>query len=102
MVTIYREKNRFKRTWNAIAEAVAAVAADLDLAGAELIPLALATDKDPYNVDVVWSRLVDLFDDARNVRLIRQLSEGRRSPITKTLWRQAVGAGRLIGRIAKN
>ena len=84
-----------------IAEASSAVASDLDLDDADVIPVALAPDKDAYNVDVVWSRLVDMFDDARNVRLIRQLSEGRRRPITKTLWRQAVGAGRLISKIAR-
>lgn len=83
-----------------IRDAVTAVAEDLGVRHQDIIPVALGRDASNYNIDVVWSRLIDMFDDARNVQLLRRLSEGARVPITKSLWRQAVGAGRVIRAIA--
>lgn len=83
-----------------IVEAIAAASEDLTIEPDQIVPVALAHDKTTYNLDLVWAGIVDLFDDARNVQLLRRLSEGRRTPITKSLWRQAVGAGRIIRSIA--
>ena len=81
-------------------DSLQAVAEDLQLDDDDIIPVALAAGGPPYNTDLVWARLMDVFDDARNVLLLRRLSEGRRTPITSSLWRQAVGAGRVIRSIA--
>jgi predicted GTPase len=81
---------------HSIAEVVRAAAEDLTLDEADIIPVAMAERSSAYNIELVWARLLDVFDDARNVQLLRRLSEGAGTPITQALWRQAKGAGRLI------
>ncbi|MBU2533513.1 MAG: 50S ribosome-binding GTPase [Alphaproteobacteria bacterium] len=85
-----------------INEALAAVSEDINVPADEIIPVAVPSDREPYNVDLVWARLMDLFEDARNVQLLRRLSDGVRTPITKSLWRQAIGAGRVIRKAVFN
>ena len=60
------------------------------------MPVAIGEEHATYNIDLVWARLLDISDEARNVQLLRRLSSGVRTPITKSLWRQALGAGRVI------
>ena len=79
-----------------ISDAIAAVAEDLTIDESDIIPVATSQGRASYNIDLVWARLLDVADDARNVQLLRRLSTGARAPITKSLWRQAVGAGRVI------
>lgn len=79
-----------------IAAARDAAARDLDIAAAAIVPAAIGPDRAAYNVESVWARLVELFDDARNVQLLRRAADGARAPLTRSLWRQAVGAGRAV------
>ncbi|MFT5508941.1 MAG: putative GTPase [Hyphomicrobiaceae bacterium] len=79
-----------------ISEAIAAVTDDLGVAESDIIPVAIGQGRATYNIDLVWAQLLDVSDEARNVQLLRRLSSGIRTPITKSLWRQALGAGRVI------
>lgn len=81
-----------------IAAARDAAAQDLGIAADTIVPVAVGQDRAAYNVERVWARLVELFDDARNVQLLRRVADGGRPPLTRSLWRQAVGAGRAVRR----
>jgi len=79
-----------------ISDAVEAVAEELKVEYADIIPVSTANGEPAYNVELVWARLMDTLDDARNVQLLRRSSAGNTSPIARSLWRQAIGAGRVL------
>jgi len=81
-----------------IRSACEAVAEDMALDIEDVVPVALPERARAYNVDLVWARLTDSFDQARNVQLIRRLSERRGGPTLKRLWRQATEGGRVLRR----
>lgn len=86
-----------------IREAMTAVAEDLNANVEEVIPAVLDTQK-AYNVDAVWGRMLEVMPEAERSRLLRCLTQSAlERPRWRTLWSQAVNAGRVVtGKLAKN
>lgn len=86
-----------------ILEAMRATAEDLGAAVQEIIPAVLEPGR-TYNVDAIWGRMLEVMPDAERSRLMRTLTQSAADrPRWRTLWSQAVGAGRVLtGRLAKN
>lgn len=79
-----------------IREAIGAVAEDLGTTADQIIPVSLETRR-PYNVDAVWGRMLEVMPDAERSRLLRCLTKyPSERPRWRTLWTQAVNAGRVI------
>lgn len=79
-----------------IREAMAAVAEDLGAAVQEIIPAVLDPHR-TYNVDAVWGRMLEIMPEAERSRLLRCLTQsGAERPRWRTLWSQAVNAGRVL------
>lgn len=82
-----------------IRAAVEAVAADLALPIADVIPVCLAEGR-VYNVaDSLWAALLDRQNTANKVRLLRCLDERKRTEDWSLLLRQLSGTGRLLARL---
>jgi len=87
-----------------IRAAVAAIAEDLDVSVAEVIPVCLAEGR-VYNVeDSLWVKLLNRQTAANKVRFLRCLDERKRVEDWQLLRRQLAGAGRFLaslpGRLA--
>lgn len=80
-----------------IRDAVEAIGGELGAAAEELVPVSLVPSG-PYNVETVWARMSAVLPDAQRARLVRMLSTANGSWDWRRVWRQAAGAGRLIGR----
>jgi len=79
-----------------IAEAVAAVAEDLALAPAEVIPVCLAEGR-RYNVDdALWAAILERQSAADRVRTLRCLDTARQGEQRELLWKQLRNAGRVL------
>jgi len=82
-----------------IRAAVAAIAEDLAVPVAEVIPVCLAEGR-VYNVeDSLWVTLLDRQGAADKVRLLRCLDERKRAEDWPLLSRQLAGAGRLLAKL---
>ncbi len=82
-----------------IRDAVAAIAADLDLPPERVVPVCLAADR-VYNVDdALWAALLGERDAALRARLLRCLETRRREENWTLLRRQLAAAGRLLARL---
>lgn len=89
-----------------IQAAITALAADLDVPIANVIPVCLAEGR-VYNVeDTLWTAILDQMDRAQRTRLLRCLDEHRRDENWNLLRRQLANAGRFLlalpGRISRN
>lgn len=89
-----------------IQAAVTALAADLDVPVANVIPVCLAEGR-VYNVeDTLWSAILDQSDRAQRTRLLRCQDERRRDENWNLLRRQLASAGRFLlalpGRMSRN
>lgn len=85
-----------------IREAALAVAEDLGLDIADVVPVSLSPEHDAYNVDALWGRIADASPAARQARLVRLLRRGQEEWRIGRLWSQAAGAGRVIaGEVAR-
>jgi hypothetical protein len=80
----------------AILGAMEAAGEDLGFATADIVPVRVDAGVAPYNIDVLWARIMELVPDAQRARLLRTLSDLKGARSWKTLWAQAVGAGRVI------
>ncbi len=79
-----------------IAAAVAAVAGDLEVPIAKVIPVCLAEGR-VYNVDdTLWVAMLEQMDQAQRVRLLRCQDARRREENWALLGRQLATAGRLL------
>ncbi|MBK1731080.1 GTP-binding protein HSR1 [Thiococcus pfennigii] len=79
-----------------IAAAVAAIAADLAVPIAQVVPVALAEGR-VYNVDDgLWAMLLDQQEAALRTRLLRCLEARRRAEDWDLLRRQLIATGRLL------
>jgi predicted GTPase len=82
-----------------IRDAMDAVAEDLGRPIADIVPVSLAPDRESYNVDLVWAKLVDALPAAKSASLMRRVAEARRATDWRRVLGQAVGAGRLAAGI---
>ncbi|NEX22222.1 GTP-binding protein HSR1 [Thiorhodococcus mannitoliphagus] len=79
-----------------IQAAVTALAADLDVPIANVIPVCLAEGR-LYNVeDTLWTAILDQMDRAQRTRLLRCQDERRREENWNLLRRQLANAGRFL------
>ena len=81
-----------------IRAAAEAIAADLGVAVGDVVPVSLAPERAPYNVDVLWSRIAGLLPEAKRAQLLRSLAEIKGSWSWRKVWRQARNAGRTVVR----
>ncbi len=80
-----------------IADAVEAVAADLDLPPAEVIPVCLLPER-IYNVEeALVPAMLDRLPAAQRVKYLRCLRQQRDEQYWRRLWQQTVSAGRVLG-----
>lgn len=80
----------------AIRAAMDAAAEDIGVPLTETVPVCLAAQLAPYNVDVLWARVIDALPSARSAQLLRCISEATPGFQWRRLIGQAVGAGRLV------
>jgi predicted GTPase len=79
-----------------IRDAVVAVAEDLAVAVADVVPVCLAPRR-IYNVDdALWAALLERQDEADRVRLLRGLEQRKRDENWRLLRKQLLNAGRLL------
>lgn len=79
-----------------IREAMEAAGQDLGFSAGEILPVRVDTADNAYNVDAVWAKILEFMPDAQRSRLLRTLGDIRGIASWRTLWSQAVGAGRVI------
>ena len=81
-----------------IADAVEAVAADLDLGPADVIPVCLLPER-LYNVEeALIPAMLDRLPAARRVKYVRCLRQNRDEQYWHRLWQQTIGAGLVLRR----
>ena len=79
-----------------IAEAVEAVAADVGLSPAEVIPVCLLPER-IYNVEeALVPAMLDRLPAAQRVKYVRCLRQHRDEQYWRRVWQQTVGAGRVL------
>lgn len=78
-----------------IRAATLAVAGDLDVALERVVPVCLAAGRE-YNLDVLWSVLLEVQDEALRARLLRCMEARKREENWALLRRQLGGAGRWL------
>lgn len=78
-----------------IRAAIDAIAQDLGIAAADIVPARL-DEAHLYNVDAIWSAILARQDAARRGQLLRILRMGARSGGFSEVAAQMIGAGRLI------
>lgn len=79
-----------------IRAATEAVAGDLDVPLANVVPVCLAEGR-VYNVsDTLWAAILAQQDDAHKARWLRCLEQRRREQDWALVWQQLKGAGRLL------
>lgn len=82
-----------------IAAALAAVAADLVLPPADIVPVCLAAGR-LYNVDdALWGAVLERQDEADRVRTLRCLDAARRDERRTLRWTQLRRAGRVLAEL---
>ena len=86
-----------------IAEAVQTIAQDLDFSPVHAIPVCVGENREPYNIDLVWSTIAELAPEAKRAQIVRLVREAGQDGFN---WRrvlgQAAGAGRLIASALKH
>ncbi len=83
-----------------IRHAIDDIGRDLGFASTDIVPVGLAP-KTLYNIDVLWARMVMALPDAERARLVRHLQDAKSDWRWSTIWSQAAGAGRVLGRTLK-
>jgi predicted GTPase len=79
-----------------IAGAMQAAGEELGFAASEIVPVRVDIAVAPYNIDVLWAKIMDLVPDAQRARLLRSLSDIGNASAWATVWSQAVNAGKVI------
>lgn len=79
-----------------IQSACIAIANDLDIDIADVVPVCVAQDRQ-YNVaDTLWAAILARQDEARRVRYLRCLGEQKKNENWGLLWQQLANSGRLL------
>ncbi len=82
-----------------IREALEAVANDLAIPIDKIIPVMSASPEAAYNIEALWSNILELLPAAINTQLARALDELTRSGVKwGSVWRQARNAGLVVGK----
>ncbi len=81
-------------------DAIAATAADLDIATTDIIPVCLSAPAGTYNVDTVWAAVMDRLPEAERARLVRTVRDAEGSWDWRQIWSQARSGGRVLVRSA--
>ena len=77
--------------------ALEAAGAELGFAAGEIVPVRVDIAVAPYNIDAVWVRIIELMSEAQRARLLRTLKDIQSTSNWRSIWSQAVNAGRVIG-----
>jgi hypothetical protein len=83
-----------------IRAALDAIAADLDVPVATIIPMRLDTTP-PDNIEGLWLRLEASSGEAQRARWVRILRSAQDQRGWRTSWKQVVGAGRKVGKLVR-
>lgn len=81
---------------SAIRGALEAAAGDLALPVSDVVPVCLAGQRAPYNVDVVWAKIAARLPEAKGAQLLRCLADADTGLDWRRVLAQAQGAGRLL------
>ena len=76
--------------------AMEAAGSELGFAANEIIPVRIDGAVAPYNIDVLWGKIIELVPEAQRARLLRTLSDIRNAASWSAIWSQAANAGRVI------
>ena len=79
-----------------IRQAIDSVVQALKLTTASIIPVSLAEGVEPYNVELIWARIVELLPQAQQTQLNRLMTEARESWNFGQILSQAFSGGRAI------
>ena len=77
--------------------ALEAAGAELSFAAGEIVPVRVDIAVAPYNIDAVWVKIIELMSEAQRARLLRTLKDIQSASNWRSIWSQAVSAGRVIG-----
>jgi uncharacterized protein len=81
-----------------IRQALEAIAEDLGVSDAEVVPVAIPSVSNSYNIDVLQVRILDVAAHAISAQISRLATKASQSrPRWGTIWKQALNAGRIIG-----
>jgi hypothetical protein len=67
---------------------------ELGFAAGEIVPV--RADIAPYNIDALWARIIEQMPEAQRGRLLRTLRDIEATPVWRSIWSQAAGAGRAL------
>jgi predicted GTPase len=84
-----------------IRDAISVIAEELGFSPDEAVAISTAPGAQPYNVDAVWGRIVNLLPEAQSTQLIRSLHDLKDRWDWAHLWSQAANAGRVIVKTLK-
>jgi uncharacterized protein len=76
--------------------AMEAAGSDLGFAANEIVPVRIDDAAAPYNIDVLWGKIIELVPEAQRARLLRTLSDIKNAASWAAVWSQAANAGRVI------
>jgi predicted GTPase len=79
-----------------IRDAIQATGGELGFAVDDIVPVRADPAAEPYNVDALWAKLIELVPEAQRARLLRTLADVKSAAGWTTVWSQAVSAGRVI------
>ncbi len=85
-----------------IRDAISVIAEELGFSPDEAVAISTAPGAQPYNIDAVWGRIVNLLPEAQSTQLIRSLHDLKDRWDWAHLWSQAANAGRVIVKTLKN
>jgi predicted GTPase len=77
-----------------IRSAMQAAGEELGFAAGEIVPV--RADIAPYNIDALWARIIEQMPEAQRGRLLRTLRDIEATPVWRSIWSQAAGAGRAL------
>jgi predicted GTPase len=84
----------------AILAALDTIAADLDVPLDAVVPMRL-DGAEPYNLDLLRSKLAESFGEAHRARWIRIQRQAPLKRNWRRTWKQIAGAGRIVGELVK-
>jgi hypothetical protein len=79
-----------------ILAAMEAAGSELGFAANEIVPVRIDDAVAPYNIDVLWGKIIELVPEAQRARLLRTLSDVKNAASWAAVWSQAANAGRVI------
>jgi predicted GTPase len=77
--------------------ALEAAGEELGFTAGEIVPVRVDIAVAPYNIDAVWVKIIELMSEAQRARLLRTLKDIQGASNWRSIWSQAVNAGRVLG-----